>query len=161
MSSSPLYDTGPSPRIAMPPSIASSNSPTLSNIPVTIDLMTPKRLTFAGGEIYIGVLNVNVPTSISLSVPTGILLLLQEILSKFTDEETDKTGPMFIEQFLLFHYLKNHGVDLGYFAHGYINPTEINYSLVSHRFLHLMDYHKDELINDKVNYISKMYNITL
>lgn len=93
--------------------------------------------------------------------PFLVKAIYEEILSKFTDEETDKTGPMFIEQFLLFHYLKNHGVDLGYFAHGYVNPSEINYSLVSHRFLHFMDYHKDVLINEKINYISKMYNINL
>ena len=39
--------------------------------------MTPSFLTFAGGEMYIGVLNPKVAISISLSVPTGILLLLK------------------------------------------------------------------------------------
>jgi hypothetical protein len=93
--------------------------------------------------------------------PFLVKAIYDDILSKFTDEETDKTGPMFIEQFLLYHYLKNHALDVGYLENSYINPTEINYSLVSHRFLHFMDYHVDKLIHDKIEYISKMYNITL
>jgi len=39
-------------------------------------VMTPSRLTLTGGLIQIGVVKVNVAISISLSVPVGIVLLL-------------------------------------------------------------------------------------
>ena len=63
----------------------SSIVPLLSSyILCTIEVTTPKRLTLLGGLIYIGVVNPNCATSISLSVPTGIVLELNPILAKFT-----------------------------------------------------------------------------
>ena len=58
--------------------------PVSSKILVIIFVITPSLFTFTGGEIYIGVVKLSDDTSISLSVPIGIDLLLQVIFSKLT-----------------------------------------------------------------------------
>ena len=48
-----------------------------------MSVITPNFLTFAGGEIHMGVLKTRVPTSIVVSVPVGIVLL-----EKLTDSRS-------------------------------------------------------------------------
>ena len=53
----------------------------LLNTLVIMSVITPSFLTLAGGEIYIGAIKLSVATSISLSVPTGIVRELNVIFS--------------------------------------------------------------------------------
>lgn len=93
--------------------------------------------------------------------PFLVTAIYKEILSKFTFKDLDDIGAMFIEQFLLYFYLKNHNIDVGYFADNRVVPTTINYELVMHKFIHMMDYHEDVKLDEKMNYISNLYNIKL
>ena len=90
-----------------------------------------------------------------------IIEIYKDILSKFTDEEMDNTGPMFIEQFLLYHYLKNFRVDVDYITTGWKNPNTLDYQMLVEKFIHFMDYDRDTLIDDKINYLAKLNNIKL
>lgn len=98
---------------------------------------------------------------VSVRHPYLIKAIYQEILSKFTTKDFDDIGAMFIEQFLLYFYLKNHNIDVGYFATGRDNPSQVGYELLTYKFLHMMNYHQDDKIHDKIDYISNMYNIKL
>ena len=51
---------------------------------ITTLVITPSFLTLAGGYNQMGVMKDNWPTSISLSVPIGILLVENVTFSKFT-----------------------------------------------------------------------------
>lgn len=98
---------------------------------------------------------------VMVNSPIMIREVYKDILSKFTDEEMDNTGPMFIEQFLLYHYLKNFRIDVDYITTGWKNPNTMDYQMLMEKFIHFMDYDKDSIILDKIDYLAKNYNIKL
>lgn len=98
---------------------------------------------------------------VMVNSPIMVREIYKDILSKFTTEEMDLTGPMFIEQFLLYHYLKNFRVDIDYIADGWKNPNTMDYQMLFEKFIHFMDYHEDTLINEKIEYLANLHDIKL
>lgn len=95
--------------------------------------------------------------------PFMVTEFFKDIFKKFVPEEYYEMGSIFLEQFLLYHYIKNFNVDVSYLNESFNNPKFINLDcrITTYKFLHFLDYNNDDTVDDKIEYISKIYNIDL
>ena len=90
--------------------------------------------------------------------PYMVREIYKDILSKFTDEELEDVGPMFIEQFLFHLYLKNYKVDTSYIHTSYSEFNHVDYRFTTTKLLHFLDFDTDSTA-EKIKYLSEIYDI--
>lgn len=93
--------------------------------------------------------------------PILVTNILKDIFERFEESELEEMGAMFIEQYLIYCYLKNLNVDCNYIYTNTITDIDNKLNTFSNKFHHYIDYHQDELFNDKIKVISESYNISL
>jgi len=91
--------------------------------------------------------------------PYMVREIYKDILSKFTEEEIEEVGPMFIEQFLFHLYLKNYNVDTSYIHTSYNEFNHVDYRFTTTKLLHFLEYNTDSAIGEKIKYLSEIYDV--
>lgn len=92
--------------------------------------------------------------------PILVREIYQEVFTIFTKDELDSFSPMFLEQFLLFHYIHNLGVDYKFIqSDPFVNfsPNEHSIHLLKHKFLHWLEYHKCKSFGKKIKHIQSLF----
>lgn len=93
--------------------------------------------------------------------PTLIKEILNDIFTRFTKDELEEMGAMFIEQLLIYLYLLELDIDINFL---YKNNLMVDADLINtikYKFIHYIRYHEDNKFEEKINMISKSYNISL
>jgi len=98
---------------------------------------------------------------VMVNAPIIISNVFEDIFKRIDLKELRLVGPMFTEQFLLYYYLDNLGIDTGYFQEHFINKDKFSLDIFQHKFLHLMNYHIDENIDEKIEFIAKKFKVDL
>ena len=96
---------------------------------------------------------------VMVSHPILVTEIYRDILSKLTLNEQNQCHSMFIEQFLLTYYLDKLNVDYGYMYNSNPSIDVISFEMLKHDFAHLIDYHTDDNIDEKITYLKKIYNV--
>jgi len=95
--------------------------------------------------------------------PIMVREFYKDILNKFLPEEFYEMGSMFLEQFLLYHYIKNYDVDVSYLNSAFNNTkfVSLDSRITTYKFLHFLNYNYDDDIDAKIEYLSKIYSVDL
>jgi len=95
--------------------------------------------------------------------PVLIKQIYQEVFTIFSKEEIDSFSPMFLEQFLLFHYIHNLDVDFKFIQNDpFVNfsSKEESINIIKHKFLHWLEYHKCKNFGTKIKKIQSLFSLT-
>lgn len=93
--------------------------------------------------------------------PTIIKNILKDIFNKFNTDELEEMGAMFIEQYLIYCYLKNYKVECNYIYTNTITNIDNEINTFSNKFHHYIDYHVDKNFNSNIKMIANSYNISI
>lgn len=104
-----------------------------------------------------------IPNYSLFAVKNTVLIknIIKDIFNKFSTDELEEMGAMFIEQYLIYCYLKNYQVDCNYIYTDTITEIHGDLNTFGNKFHHYIDYYKDENFNDNIQMIADSYNISL
>lgn len=94
--------------------------------------------------------------------PTLVKTIYEEVFNLFTKEEIDSFSPMFLEQFLLFHYIHNLNVDYKFIQNDpfvNFNTNTKSIDILNHKFLHWLEYHKCKNFGNKIKKIQSIFSL--